>query len=109
MKMVTNFAVLVVAIAIASTDGFNTNLNSRALATSYGNMVPSAIVSSSMSATIFNAKKDCNLSLRMATLDMEIEDSKQSRSCFRKVVSFCIETASILHHNAMLLSSKKDF
>jgi len=82
MKLFTNFAVLVVAIAVASTDGFNTNLNARSLATRNGKMTPLTIASTSTNA------KDCDLSLKMAALDTDTNDDSRRRRCFGRVVSF---------------------
>jgi len=79
MKLFTNFAVLVVAIAVVSTDGFNTNLNARSLATRNGKMTPLTIASTSTNA------KDCDLSLKMAALDTDTNDDSRRRRCFGRV------------------------
>ena len=86
MKMFTNFAVLVIAIAVVSTHGFNTNLNARSLATSHGKMTPLTIASTS-TTTMFDAK-DCDLSLKMVALDVDSNDDSRRRRCFGRVVSY---------------------
>ena len=86
MKLFTNFTILVIAIGAVSINGFNTNLHARSLATSHGKMTPLTIASTS-TTTMFNAK-DCDLSLKMAALDVDSNDDSRRRRCFGRVVSY---------------------